>query len=618
MNWLRLICLVILIFGNKPAFTAGPTPEIRANPTNWWIGMQQNNVQLLLYTAEGDFSGVQPKISHSGVSLLKVHRFSNPRYLALDLLISPKAKTGKVQVKLGKLHYFWPLEAKQSTFRGGKYAQGLTPADLIYLLMPDRFANGDPTNDRIPGMRDQSLNRDTVFNRHGGDLQGVIDQLDYFSALGVTALWLNPVLENDMPDRTEHGYAITDHYRVDPRLGSNELYKTLVAKAHAKGLKVIQDMIYNHAGLQHWLIRDLPDSTWLHQWAAYTNTTYKDQVLFDPYAAPTDRKIMSDGWFTPQMPDWNQGNTFVKKFLLQHALWCIAEFGIDAYRVDTYAYNDLPFMNELNAAILKEFPQFFIFGETWVHGVINQSYFVSNNYKLPFKSNLQGVTDFQALWGINDALTKPFGWTEGVNRLYTTLAQDLVYQRPENNVIFLSNHDLSRAWSTYGENKAKMRTALIWLLTCRGIPQLYYGEEVLMPGITSPSDGYVRKDFPGGWPGDVQNKFTPQGRTADEQEIWSLIAKLANYRKNSAALTTGSLTQYVPEDGIYVYFRQAKNEKIMVVMNTNDANKTLALNRFADLLPPRGKMNDLLTGTSQNTPEKIELDKWEAKVYVVN
>ena len=263
--------------------------------------------------------------------------------------------------------------------------------------MPDRFSNGDPSNDRIEGMRDQTLNRDTVFNRHGGDLQGITNHLDYLQELGVNTLWINPVLENDMPNRTEHGYAFTNHYKVDPRLGGESAYHQLIDAVHAKGMKIIQDAVYNHVGKFHLTVLDPPMKDWLNQWDTYTNTSYKDQTLFDPYVAPSQKKIMSDGWFTKEMPDMNQRNPFVANFLIQHALWTVEEFGIDGWRIDTYAYNDLPFMNRCNQALMNEYPKLTLFGETWFHGVPNQSYFVQNNFSIPFRSNLQAATDFQAL-----------------------------------------------------------------------------------------------------------------------------------------------------------------------------------------------------------------------------
>jgi len=614
----RHICIIFLFLTSQLSFLSGQTSantQIRLNPTNWWIGMKWDQVQLLVYLPKDGFNTNEVSVTYPGVKLRKVHRLQNSHYFALDIYISPQTKPGKVQIKIGTNNLFWPLINKNQTENGVTYAQGVYSEDFMYLLMPDRFANGDTSNDRIEGMRDQSLRRDTVFNRHGGDLQGVINHLDYLKSLGVTALWLNPVLENDMPTRTEHGYAITDHYRVDPRLGSNNLYRQLVKVAHSKGMKIIQDAIYNHVGLYHWFIQDKPSPDWVHQWPAYQNTSYKDQVLFDPYADSTDKKIMVDGWFTPQMPDLNQANPYVCNFLIQHALWCVEEFGIDGWRVDTYAYNDLLFMNRLNTALMDEYPRISIFGETWVHGVINQSYFTENKFDIPFKSNMPGVTDFQTLWGITDAMTKPFGWTDGVNRLYTTLSQDFVYKQPLNNVIFLSNHDLSRAYSIYGENMQKMKSALCWLLTCRGIPQLYYGEEIGMKGLTSPSDGYVRQDFPGGWQGDKQNKFTRADRTPDENDLWDLISRLATYRQHSKALSIGKLTQYVPEDGVYVYFRTYGAERIMVIMNTNDVSKQVKLARFIDFIGARNSFLELVSGEKTDIGSEVPLAAWETKVY---
>ena len=315
---------------------------------------------------------------------------------------------------------------------------------------------------------------------------------------------------------------------------------------------------------------------WLHQWPEYTNTTYKDQTLFDPYAASIERKKMADGWFTSQMPDLNQQNPFVANFLIQHALWTVEEFGVDGWRIDTYAYNDLEFMNRCNKALTDEYPQITLFGETWVHGAVNQSFFVQNTYTSGFKSNLQAATDFQTLWGIQDAMTKDFGWTDGVNKLYTTLAQDLVYKDPMRNVIFLDNHDISRFFSVVGEDMNKYKSSLNWLFTCRGIPELYYGSELATTGTTSPSDGYVRLDFPGGWPGDKNNKFEQNGRNEKDNEIWKQVHALANFRKTSSAITTGKMMQYVPDDGLYVYFRYDAKQTVMVVMNTSKTDKTIS------------------------------------------
>ncbi|HET7896266.1 MAG TPA: glycoside hydrolase family 13 protein, partial [Flavisolibacter sp.] len=564
------IVLFLFLFSTLSAQEA-----LEIYPTHWWVGMKNPNLQLMI--RQKDIATKIPlmklpaggKKLAPGITLKGMHAAENPNYFFLDLTIDPSAQPGTKTFTFpspnGSTTITYELK-KRRAGRGTQFAQGVTSADFIYLLMPDRFSNGDPSNDKVQGYRDQSLNRDSIFLRHGGDLQGVMNHLDYLRDMGVTTLWMTPVLENDMPNRTEHGYAITNHYKVDRRLGGDEAYKKLSDELHKRGMKLIQDAVYNHSGLYNFFIQDMPMKDWVHQWPSYTNTTYKDQPLMDVHAANADEKQMSDGWFTPQMPDLNQGNPFVANFLIQNAIWSVEEFGVDGWRIDTYIYNDLPFMNRCNQALLNEYPKLTMFGETWVHGVLNQAYFTRNKLTgIPFKSNLPGVTDFQTnLYGINPALTQPFGWTEGVNRLYQTLANDFVYQQPMNQVVFLDNHDMTRFLSQVGEDVDKLKMGIGWLLTTRGIPQLYYGTEVLMKGVSNP-DGYVRLDFPGGWPGDGQNKFTKEGRTGREEEVFNWTKSIANFRKNSSALKTGQLMQFVPEDWVYTYFRYNNQQTVMVV-----------------------------------------------------
>ena len=409
--------------------------EYKCYPTNWFTGMKWNKVQLMLHGKDIANTAGGFIITYPGVKLDKINKVENANYVFLDITIAPTTRPGIVKIKTGETAAI-DFELKlRRTGKGRTYAQGVTSKDFIYLIMPDRFSNGDPSNDKIAGMRDQSLSRDTVYNRHGGDLLGIQNHLDYFNELGITTLWLNPVLENDMPERTEHGYAFTDHYKIDARLGGENAYQNLIDAAHAKGMKIIQDSVYNHVGLYHFTVQDLPMKNWVNQWDKYTNTHYKDQVVFDPYASKNQVKQMTDGWFTRQMPDLNQNNPYVANFLIQHAIWTVEEFGIDGWRIDTYPYNDLEFMNRCNKVLMDEYPQLTMFGETWVHGVPNQSYFTQNNYNIPFKSNLQATCDFQTLWGITDALTRDFGWSDGVNNLYTTLAQDFVYKDPTRQII---------------------------------------------------------------------------------------------------------------------------------------------------------------------------------------
>lgn len=548
--------------------------------------MKNNNVQLMVHKAGGLTTSKTAVVSNSRDVVIKnVYKPENNNYLFIDIAILPSAKPGFKDIRIAnvsrKESYSIQYELKKRREGNGtKYAQGVRSSDFIYLLMPDRFSNGDESNDRIAGMRDQTLNRDSMYHRHGGDIQGVINHLDYLQELGVTTLWMTPVIENDMPNRTEHGYAFTNHYKIEPRFGGEAAYKKLSDELHKRGMKLIQDAVYNHVGSYHFTVLDMPMKDWLHQWPSFTQTSYKDQPLYDIYGSARDRKITADGWFTRQMPDMNQGNPYCANFMIQHAIWSVEEFGVDGWRIDTYIYNDLDFMNRCNKALLDEYPNITMFGETWVNGVANQAYFTENNYNVPFKSNLIGVTDFQlCLHGINDALTQDFGWTDGVNKLYQNLALDFVYQHPMNHVIFLDNHDMTRFLSTVKNDEEKLKVGLEWLFTCRGIPELYYGTEILMKGVSNP-DGYVRGDFIGGWKKDSTNKFTAAGRTKGENEVHDLVAKLANFRNKSSAIKTGKMMQYVPEDGLYVYFRYDDNQTVMCIMNTGKKAKDIDFSKY--------------------------------------
>lgn len=587
-------------------------------PRFWWTDMQNDSLQLLLHG--NNIGKASVDIQYPGVVLDSVHHVKNDRYLFLDLLITDEAKPGKVPIHLqwkngNQFTYLFNLKKKNEQ-DGITRATGISSKDFIYLLMPDRFANGDTTNDRVPGMLDQTLNRDSMYYRHGGDLQGVIDHLDYFNRLGITALWLNPVIINDEPQASYHGYAFTNNYEVDPRLGTNQLYVNFVKKAHEHQLKVVQDIVLNHAGDQNWIVKDPPMKNWLNQWSEYTNTTYRESPLFDPYAAKSDQKKMANGWFVPSMPDLNQRNPYVAKYLIQNAIWWVEYAGIDAYRVDTYIYSDLDFLNQFNAALLREFPKLFIFGETWVHGVAAQAYFTRNNFNIPFKSNLPGVTDFQLNFSIKNALTQKPGWTEGINKLYLTLAKDFVYKNPMNNVVFLDNHDMDRFLSTVNSNIQKFKSGFAWLLTTRGIPQMYYGDEIMMKNFSRP-DGLVREDFPGGWSGDTTNKFVSAGRSKAENKMFHYIRTLAHYRQNSTALQTGKLMQYVPENNVYVYFRYDKNSMVMILMNGNNKQVNVSTSRFKERIKDFTKAKDVITGKMYNSIEHIQIGANETLVLAL-
>lgn len=619
-RYLPLLALLL------PSLADAQTASIdRVNPTNWWVGMKNPNVQLLVH---GPGAGTLTyTINYPGVKLVKASTVENPNYAFLDLTISNTAKPGRVQL-VGKkggqtVTQTWELRARDNSPK----AQGVTAADFIYVAMLDRFANGDPSNDKFADMRDPNLDRANPFFRHGGDLAGVTQHLPYLKELGVTAVWLTPVTENDQPLTNEggtmrasyHGFGFTDQYRIDRRFGGNAGYQSYVRQAHAAGMKVVQDAVYNHVGNTHWILQDLPMKSWLHQWATYTNTSYKYQPVTDPHAAPSDRRVTLDGWFVPFLPDLNQQNPYVANYLIENAIWNVENFGIDAYRIDTYLYNDQPFMNRCNAALLAEYPRLHIFGESAVANVVDQAYYTRNKIDFPFKSNQPGGLDFVlegAMLGALKEVGTPAttGFDGGPHRFYQTLAQDVVYQDPTKLVTFLDNFDHDRYLSVIGDDFDRYKMGLTWLLTTRGIPSMYYGTEILMKNFKDPTDAEVRKDFPGGWAGDKENKFTAAGRTAKENEAFDFVKKLATYRRDHKVLHDGKLMQYLPENGLYVYFRYDATGTVMVASNTTDKAASLPTARFAERMSGFTKAKNVMTGESLSDVATLQLP---AKTAVV-
>jgi glycosidase len=594
----RPVLLTILLL-NFVIFSEVNGQTIEAYPTNWFTQMQFNKIQILFRNRDANFSKATVNANYPGLKVLGIHHFENGHYIAVDIEITATAKPGTVNFvfnnKGEKTNTPWSLLPRRKG-RGTLFAQGINPSDLIYFLMPDRFSNADVSNDRIAGLKDQSLNRDSIFLRHGGDLKGVTNHLDYFEKLGVSTLWMTPVIENDMPDRTEHGYAATNNYAIEKRLGGDQAYLTLSDSLHKRGMKLIQDIVYNHFGRFHFLVQDAPDKNWVHQWPSYTQTHYREQAVFDPHHSKVDAEKMINGWFTTEMPDVNQENPFVEKYLTQNAIWSVETYGIDAFRIDTYKYCNVEVMNRLNQALIDEYPNIFAYGECWVDGVSSQAYYVRNNLNIPYKSNLHATSDFQLLFsGILPALNEKNDWSGGVIKLYNTLSNDYLYKVPSNNVIFLDNHDMTRIHSSLGESIPKTKMAYAWLMTSRGIPQMYYGSEVLMKGISNP-DGWVRLDFPGGWAGDKKNAFTEVGMTDQEKDFLHYVQLLGTYRKSSAALKTGEMMQYLPEDGLYVYFRYTKGQTIMCVMNTDNKERKLNFEKYAERTDGFKGGKDIVTG----------------------
>ncbi|KIA91966.1 alpha-amylase [Pedobacter kyungheensis] len=556
----------------------------RIEPMFWFTGMQNPKLQLLVHGDQIARSTVT--LNYPGVKLVKVNKVENPNYLFLDLSLSATVKPGTFPINFlvnGKKIFSYSYELKKRDKSAGRI-QGVTQKDFIYLLMPDRFANGDKSNDVVKGLNETALNRDSMYYRHGGDIQGVMNHLDYLKDLGVTTVWMTPEVENDMAQASYHGYAVTDHYKIDPRYGTNALYKQYVEAAHAKGMKVIKDIVHNHIGTQHWFYKDLPMKSWLNQWPKYTQTSYRDQTVMDTHAATADRKQMLNGWFVPSMPDLNEQNPYVQNYLTQNHIWWIEYAGIDGLRLDTYPYNDPAYMADWAIKIKAEFPRLSIFGETFVNGVANQAFFTQGNtVNRGFDTHLPGITDMAVKDAIYEALNGKNGWTDGINRLYDVVAHDFLYQDPTRNCIALDNHDMSRFYSVVNEDFDKYKMGMAILLTMRGIPQMYYGTEILMKNFSNP-DGLVRSDFPGGWEGDKKDKFVADGRTAKENEAFNFVRTLANFRKNSAALQNGKLMQFVPQDDVYVYFRYNAEPKgaVMVIVNNTEKEKSLNTDRFAE------------------------------------
>ena len=594
---IKLALFVFLLFLSASVFAQIPALE-RVEPMFWWVGMKNPKLQLIVH---GDkIADRVVKLSYPGVKLTQVHKVENPNYLFLDLDISSTAKPGTFTIsfiKSGAANLQYKYELKQRDHSPNR-AQGVTDKDLIYLIMPDRFSNGDPSNDSIPGMAEMKVDRSQMYARHGGDIQGVMNHLDYLKDLGVTTVWLTPEITNDMPHASYHGYAVTDHYYVDPRFGTNALYKAFVDKCHAMGLKVIKDLVHNHSGINDYFIKDMPMKSWVHQWPKYTNSNFRDAAVMDPHASAMDKKIMLDGWFDHSMADMNENNPYVQNYLTQNHIWWVEYAGVDGFRLDTYPYNDAEYMADWARKVKAEFPHLSIYGETLVWSVANQAFFTQGNtVNRGFNTELPGVVDSQVKDALAEALNGKEGWTDGVNRLYLVLAQDFLYQDPNRNVVFLDNHDMSRFYSVVGEDFNKYKAGMALLLTTRGIPQMYYGDEILMKGNDNP-DGLVRSDFPGGWAGDKANKFTNEGRTDSERIAFNYVRALANYRKQTPALQTGKLMQYIPEKGIYVYFRYDAAKTIMIIYNGETKEQTLTTDRFNERSAGFTRATNVITNES--------------------
>lgn len=572
-------------------------------PPHWWIGMEDDTLTLLIHG--DDLLGYIPSLNYGGIRILDTRSATNPNYLFIELLISDETQPGNLKFKLkakSKPTISFDYELKS---RSVYEPLGLDQSDVIYLLMPDRFANGNVENDVMDEMNEKVSDRTDIYGRHGGDIQGIRDHLDYISDLGATALWLNPVEENNEKSWSYHGYAITDHYIIDARLGSNDEYRALVDEAHARDMKMIRDVVLSHFGDQHYIYQDLPDSGWVHFWPEYTASNFRAPTLMDPHASKADQKRFVEGWFDHHMPDMDLDHPDVATYIIQNSIWWIEEFSIDAYRIDTYAYAELDFSKKWAKAIQNEYPGFFMFAETWVHGAAVQNWYDGNSVGNPNSNKgISGLTDFQVAFALTKAVTEEYDWTKGVAAVYYALAKDYLYEYPEQQVTFLDNHDLARINGVVKGDFGKYKIALGMLMTLRGIPQILYGMETHMQGTEN--HGVIREDFMGGWPGDTANYF--ENITDPEaSRVFSYTKKLLNWRKTSTPVTRGKMMQFVPNDGVYVYFRYFENEVVMVAVNTSDKAHTLKLDRFEEIVPGSFTATSVPDGAKVSVSEKLEL-----------
>lgn len=565
-------------------------------PPYWWTGMASDRLELMVH---GDRVGTfEPELHYPGVSIETVHRTENPDYLFIELRLSADASPGEFDIEFRQggelqLRHRYELRGREA---GSADRKGFDGSDVIYLITPDRFANGDPSNDDVEGLED-GLDRAAPYGRHGGDLQGIIDRLDYVADMGYTQIWLNPVLENDQPEASYHGYATTDFYQVDPRFGTNALYRKLAAEAAAMGIGLIMDVIPNHSGSEHWWMSDLPSEDWVNHGGQFVGTSHKRESLFDPNASTADRKRFSDGWFVPSMPDLNQRNPRLATYLIQNSIWWVESAGLSGIRVDTWPYPDKDFLTEWGRRLMKEYPQLNIVGEEWVTNPAIVAYWQRGSLRQDgYESFLPGLMDFPLHDAAVKGLLEEEGWGTGLDRIYSMLANDFLYADPHNLVIFPDNHDMSRIYTQLDERFDLYRMALVFFLTTRGIPQLYYGDEILMTNPGTDSHGVIRSDFPGGWPGDDVDGFTGEGLTELQREAQSLTRKLLNWRKTATAIHNGRLTQFAPEDATYTYFRHDDRQKVMVVINKSPEARRLDLSRFEEMFDGERHGRDVLTG----------------------
>ena len=631
--------LTALLLGTTLTMNAAVKID-RIEPTDWYVGLKDASLQLMVYGK--DIKTADVTTDYPGVKIDSLVRLDSPNYLLVYMNVKdaqPGTMTLLFQQGKQKKKVNYTLKARE---KKGEERYGFSNADVLYMLMPDRFASGRTDNDQIKGLRPYKNDRTQPSLRHGGDLEGIRQHLDYFKELGVTALWFTPVLENDSPDHgtqsTYHGYATTNYYRVDPRFGSNEEYRQLCDEAHAKGIKIVMDMIFNHSGYEHPWTLDMPSKDWLNtpEWLSpenqanavemktmdgaakvndkYLQTSYKLTPVVDPYASKIDLHETVDGWFVPTMPDLNQRNPHVIKYLIQNSIWWIETVGIDGIRMDTYPYADRDAMAQWMKIIGEEYPNFNTVGETWVTEPAYTAAWQKDSKLSEKNSYLPTVMDFAFYDRINQAKNEETdAWWNGFNRIYNNFVYDYLYPNPSNVMAFLENHDTDRVLGE-GKDTVALKQALALLLTVNRTPQLYYGTEVLMNGTKHITDGNVRKDFPGGFPGDTKNCFTREGRTQAENAMFDWLSRLLHWRQGNDVIIKGKQTQFIPFNGIYVIARQYQGKTVLTILNGNRKQADMQLDRYAEVIGNTTAAKDVITGRTVKLDKKLSLKSRQALI----
>lgn len=609
----KLLISLVLAF----AINAHAQVVEKIEPASWWIGMEMNTVEFMVYGK--DIS--QLVAESTTLEVIKSEGLESPNYLFVTATVPVDAKVGDHTLvfrntkgkKVGRLSVALGLRADGSASR-----KGFSSADFIYLITPDRFRNGDASNDQVKGMLEWP-NREFIGGRHGGDLAGIIESLDYFEKMGISSLWLNPVLENNMETYSYHGYAMTDLYNVDPRYGTNEQYKELADKAKEKGIGIIMDQVANHIGSLHPWMSDLPSEDWVNQWPEFTQTNHMKVSRFDPHGAEVDRKQFTDGWFVETMPDLNQRNEKLARYLIQNSIWWVEYLGLHGIRMDTWPYPDKQFLADWTKAILDEYPNFNIVGEEWVSDPSLISYWQAGTAKMDdYTTYLPSIMDFPLQSAVVDGLMGEATWRSSMTKIYESLANDYMYGDLNNIMIFPDNHDMSRIYTRLDEDFDKWKMAMTLFFTTRGTLQFYYGTEILMNNPGTEDHGVIRSDFPGGWEGDAVNAFTGQGLTAQQKEAQDYIRTLAHLRRQSCALNMGEMLHYIPLGEVYVYFKSFGDEHKMIVLNRNDEEVELGLERFQQGLEGFARMDNVWTGEVEEIGTTLTLAPMGSYIFDLN